>query len=135
MSIAADPLMSSAPLNSGAIAREPDALWRSLFFFNVYRIAVAVVLLVIAIAWGGYLPFGSRDFGLFIWLASYYCVFSLVCFILIRIRWRFDLQLSVQVAVDIVAIALLTYASNGISSGLSLLLLTTLAAEIGRAHV
>ena len=43
-------------------------------------------------------------------------------------RWRFDLQLTVQVASDIVAISLLTYASNGISSGLGLLLLTTLAA-------
>src|SRR6185369_7641952 len=56
-----------------------------------------------------------------------YGLFSLLCFILIRIRWRFDVQLTVQVVGDIAAIALLSYASNGITSGLGLLLLTTLA--------
>jgi two-component system sensor histidine kinase PilS (NtrC family) len=109
-------------------ASEPEAFWRSLFYFNIYRLTCALTLLVIATAWSGAFPFGSRDYALFVAMASAYAVFSLACFVLIRIRWRFDLQLSIQVSGDVIAIAVLTYASNGISSGLGLLLLTTLAA-------
>jgi two-component system sensor histidine kinase PilS (NtrC family) len=128
MSIVVDPLISSAANAPPALSREPDTFWRSLFYFNVYRLIGALVLLIMATAWGESLPFGSRDYKLFVWLTGGYCVFSLMCFILIRIRWRFDLQLSVQVAADVIAISLLAYASSGISSGLGLLLLTTLAA-------
>jgi two-component system, NtrC family, sensor histidine kinase PilS len=107
---------------------EPDTFWRSLFYFNVYRLAGTLVLLVMASAWGGSLPFGSRDYPLFFWLTASYTLFSLACFLLIRARWRFDLLLTIQVGADVVALTLLAYASNGISSGLGLLLLTTLAA-------
>lgn len=56
------------------------------------------------------------------------CGCSLLWFALIRARWRFDRQLGLQVFVDVGVTALLTYASHGITSGLGLLLLTTLAA-------
>jgi two-component system, NtrC family, sensor histidine kinase PilS len=128
MSIAVEPLVTPAVGARRALASEAESIWRSLFYFNVYRLVGAGLLLLVATMWGSSLPFGSRDYTLFVWLTGWYCVFSLACFALIRIRWRFDLQLSFQVAVDIAAIALLTYASNGISSGLGLLLLTTLAA-------
>jgi two-component system, NtrC family, sensor histidine kinase PilS len=105
-----------------------DAFWRSLFYFNVYRLCGAVLLLLMATAWGTELAFGSRDYRLFVVVTGFYCAASLIYFALIRVRWRFDLQLSVQVASDIVAISLLTYASAGVSSGLGLLLLTSLAA-------
>ena len=107
---------------------ERSAFWRSLFFFNVYRLAGAVVLLVIGVAWGETGPLGSRDSTLYVLLTSGYCFFSLICFVLIRIRWRFDLQLTLQVASDVLFIVVLTYASYGLSSGLALLLLTNLAA-------
>jgi two-component system sensor histidine kinase PilS (NtrC family) len=109
-------------------APEPAAFWRSLFYFNIYRFTCAVTLLVLGSAWNGAFAFGSRDYALFVSMAGCYVVFSLVCFVLIRIRWRFDLQLSLQVGADVVAIGVLTYASHGISSGLGLLLLTSLAA-------
>jgi len=105
----------------------PDSFWRSLFYFNVYRLIIAVLLLTVVVAWGNTLQFGSRDQTLFAAIASAYILLSLACFALIRIRWRFNLQLTLQVAADIVFIVLLIYASNGISSGLGLLLLTTLA--------
>ena len=107
---------------------EPEAFWRSLFYFNIYRLTCALTLLAVVTMWGGAVPFASRDYALFVSMTSCYAFFSLVCFVLIRIRWRFDLQLSIQVAGDVVAIGVLTYASNGISSGLGLLLLTSLAA-------
>lgn len=105
----------------------PDSFWRSLLYFNVYRLIIAVLLLTIVAVWGNTLQFGSRDQTLFAATASTYILFSLACFVLIRIRWRFNLQLTLQVATDIVFIVLLIYASNGISSGLGLLLLATLA--------
>src|SRR5437867_2188734 len=117
----AAPALASAA--SGA-----DPLWRSLFYFNVYRLAGAVLLLVIASALGDTGPIGSRDSPLYVYITGLYCAFSLLCFVLIRIRWRFDLQLSTQVAADVAFIVMLIYASQGISSGLGLLLLTTLAA-------
>ncbi len=105
----------------------PDSFWRSLFYFNAYRLIIAVLLLTVVVAWGNTLQLGSRDQTLFAVIASAYILLSLACFALIRIRWRFNLQLTLQVTADIVFIVLLIYASNGISSGLGLLLLTTLA--------
>jgi two-component system sensor histidine kinase PilS (NtrC family) len=128
MSTAVERILPSAAPASRPLAAEADTFWRSLLYFNVYRLIGALLLLIMATAWGSTLPFGSRDYTLFVIVTGVYCVFTLVYFVLIRIRWRFDLQLTVQVASDIVAIAVLTHASNGISSGLGLLLLTTLAA-------
>src|SRR6185503_11019873 len=56
-----------------------------------------------------------------------YVTFSIACFVLISARRHFNLQLALQVAADVLFIVVLLYASNGISSGLGLLLLTTLA--------
>jgi len=128
MSIAVEPLTSSAGGARRPLGHTDDTIWRSLFYFNAYRLIGAVLLLVMATAWGDTLPFGSRDYRVFVLLTASYCALSLLYFALIRVRWRFDLQLNAQVASDIVAISLMTYASNGISSGLGLLLLTTLAA-------
>lgn len=106
----------------------PDSFWRSLFFFNAYRLIIAVLLLTVVAVWSDNLQFGSRDRALFMAAAGTYSLFSIAYFALIRIRRRFDLQITLQVAADIVFIVILIYASNGISSGLGLLLLTTLAA-------
>jgi two-component system sensor histidine kinase PilS (NtrC family) len=105
----------------------PDSFWRSLFFFNVYRLTVAALLLAIVAIWGNSIQFGSHSLALFTVAASAHVLFSLVCFVLIKIRWRFNLQLTVQVAADVAVVVILMYASGGISSGLGLLLLTTLA--------
>ena len=103
------------------------SFWRSLFLFNVYRLIVAVILLIVATTWRQGLPFGGRDLAVFVATSGVYVIFSVACFGLIRARWRFDLQLSLQVGADVVFIVLLSYASDGISSGLGLLLLTSLA--------
>jgi two-component system sensor histidine kinase PilS (NtrC family) len=128
MATVAQPLAAAAARSQHSPAPGSPIFWRSLFYFNVYRLSGAVLLLVMATVWGSELSFGSRDYRLFVVVTGVYCAFSLVYFALIHVRWRFDLQLSIQVASDIVATSLLTYASNGISSGLGLLLLTSLAA-------
>ena len=114
--------------DSGAPAPEvPDSYWRPLYFFNVYRLVLAVLLLTVVAIWRESLPFGSQSLALFVVTAVFYVLFSILCFTLTRIRWHFNLQLSVQVAADIAFIVLLTRASGGISSGVSLLLFATLA--------
>jgi len=113
--------------HAAASMQRQNSFWRSLFFFNVYRLIVAVILLTVATTWRVGLPFGARDLPVYVLTSGVYAVFSIVCFALIRARWRFDLQLSLQVAADVVFIVLLSYASDGISSGLGLLLLTSLA--------
>src|SRR5574340_188450 len=104
----------------------PDSFWRSLFFFNVYRLIAAALLLTTVAVWGDSLQFGSRDTKLFAAIAGIHIFLSTAHFALIRMRWRFDLQITLQVIADIAFIVILIYASNGISSGLGLLLLTTL---------
>jgi two-component system sensor histidine kinase PilS (NtrC family) len=107
--------------------RYPESYWRSLYFFNIYRMAVAVLLLSVVVVWRDTLQFGSKSVTLFVVAVIFHIVFSVVCFTLIRIRWRFTLQLSMQVAGDIAFMVILMHASGGISSGLGLLLLATLA--------
>jgi two-component system sensor histidine kinase PilS (NtrC family) len=104
-----------------------EPFWRSLFYFNAYRLLVALVLLMSVAIWGSSLWFGSRDLKLFVVANVSYLVFGVTCFVLISSRRRFNLQLTLQVAADVSFIVLLLYASSGISSGLGLLLLTTLA--------
>ncbi len=104
-----------------------EPFWRSLFYFNVYRLIVALLLLMSVAIWGQSLWFGSRDHTLFVVANVTYLMFSVACFVLISARWRFNLQLTLQIAADVGFIMLLIYASSGISSGLGLLLLTTLA--------
>jgi two-component system sensor histidine kinase PilS (NtrC family) len=87
-----------------------------------------VLLLTLAAAWRDALPFGSRDYRLFALVTGAYCALSVMYFPLIRTRWRFDVQLTLQVLSDVAAITVLTYASGGLSSGFGLLLLTIVAA-------
>lgn len=115
----ADPAMQAG--------EHPEPFWRSLFYFNVYRLLVALLLLMSVAIWGSNLWFGSRDLRVFIAADLAYVAFSVACFVLISARRHFDLQLTLQVAADVVFIVLLIYTSNGISSGLGLLLLATLA--------
>jgi two-component system sensor histidine kinase PilS (NtrC family) len=106
----------------------PDAYWRSLQLFNVYRVVSALLLLLAAAYWGDLLQFGARDMRLYLISSSAYAGVGLAMFALLRTRERFNLQLAVQVGGDIMFIVLLMYASGGLSSGLGLLLLTSLAA-------
>ena len=106
----------------------PGQYWRSLLLFNLYRTATAVLLLAGARVWGDTLQFGSRDMRLFLAAASAYLVFALAMFAWIRLKERFNLQLAVQIGGDVGFTTVMMYASGGLSSGLGLLLLTSLAA-------
>lgn len=119
----ADALTSAA-----AFAEASDTYWRSLFFFNVYRSVVAVVLLAVSLIFGERLAFGSTDSDLYLYFSASYVLLGALWFVLIASRRHFHVQLGLQVGVDIVTIVVMMYASGGISSGLGLLLLSALAA-------
>ena len=125
--------MSSVPypVQGFAVERRQygDAFWRSLFYFNVYRLAAALVLLAAAVMLGDDVPFGSNSRHTYLYTDVGYITFSLLAFaaILPR-RLHFTVQLTVQICADILFLTVLMHASGGISSGLGLLLLVSLAA-------
>ena len=106
----------------------PDAYWRSLQFFNGYRLAVAALLLA---AGGMFVEskfLGSYDRTAYLYTSAAYVVFAAVCFLPTRVRRPdLDWQLSIQVAADVVFVVVLMHASGGASTGIGLLLLAVLA--------
>ena len=106
----------------------PDPYWRSLYLFNTYRLILALLLLTVSAVFGSALILGSRDGALFVYAAALYLLFSMACYVLISARRQFIAQVCLQTTADIAFTAVMTYASGGISSGLPLLLLTSLAA-------
>lgn len=106
----------------------PDSYWRSLQFFNGYRITVAALMLVGVGLVGDALPLGSANLPAFFYLDAAYLVVAVLFFLPLRARRPdLDWQLSLQVSVDIVFVVLLMHLSGGIASGVGLLLLAVLA--------
>lgn len=104
-------------------------LWRSLYFFNIYRLLLGSLLLTLVWALGNNQLLGSRNLPLFYEANIGYIVLSLLTLVLIRLqRPTFNLQLGIQIGTDIVCIVLMSYASGGASSNLAVLLLVSLAA-------
>jgi two-component system sensor histidine kinase PilS (NtrC family) len=124
----AAPTSSWSPAGLVSGAEYSDSYWRSLYFFNAYRLIVALLLLTVVAVFGNSLTLGSHDAALFVYTAAAYLLFSMVCFILVSARRRFIAQVALQTGADICFITVLSFASGGISSGLPLLLLTSLAA-------
>jgi two-component system sensor histidine kinase PilS (NtrC family) len=119
-------------------AERPLQYWRYLLYFNIYRCALALILTATPMVFASELPFGSASPILYRYVCGLYVLFSAACFITISSRTPgFSLQLTLQVAGDIAFIMPLMFASGGISSGLGLLLLASLAAGglIGRGRL
>jgi two-component system sensor histidine kinase PilS (NtrC family) len=123
-----EPPLQPAPSLMALSHEPPDSYWRSLYFFNGYRLIVALLLLGVTAVFGNSLAFGSMNFEFFVYVSAGYVTFSVLCFVLIASRRYFHLQLGLQVGADILFIVVLMFASGGISSGLGLLLLSGLAA-------
>jgi two-component system sensor histidine kinase PilS (NtrC family) len=105
-----------------------ESLWRSLHFFNMYRLAVASVFLFIIVTYGGGLTFGSQHARLFLWTSVAYWLAALF-FVFARrsLPLRFGWLLTLQVGADIVMLTLLMYSSGGHRSGIPFMLLVVLA--------
>jgi two-component system sensor histidine kinase PilS (NtrC family) len=123
--------MSDAPpVYSGLFGRDaltPEPFWVSLRYFNLYRIAIAAMFLGIVLVYGDALNLGSHRLDVFRAVSGAYLLLGTgFAWALAQWRERFNLQLSLHVFVDIVAITVLMYASGGIRSGLGMMLLISL---------
>lgn len=117
-------IQSPLPQETDAI----DSFWRSLRFFTIYRLSIAALFLVIAFLFGDTVSLGTQDPRLFARVAAVYLLLSVgFLVVLLRRPRRFNLQLSVQVAVDIAALTLMMFASGGQKSGIAMLLLVVVA--------
>ena len=106
----------------------PDAYWRSLHFFNGYRLAVATLLLAAGGMFAESRFLGAYDRTAYLYTNVAYVVFAALCFLPTRTRRPdLDWQLSMQVTADVVFVVTLMHTSGGISSGIGLLLLAVLA--------
>jgi len=103
---------------------EPDLGWRLLIALNVFRLLTCVVLIGLFFAKSDPRFFGHDNPALYIGTAAAYLLFAAVAGIVIRQRWVPSTALgTLQIVVDIVAIAALMHASSGISSGIGGLLI------------
>lgn len=120
--------MNLPAIASAKPTEHPDAYWRTMRYFNLYRLIIAAILFF------AYFLLHERDWWrnydspLYFRVAFGYFVFGLVTAGLAIARWpRFNRQLTLQAMGDIGFIVLLMYASGGVKSGLGLLLVVAIA--------
>jgi two-component system sensor histidine kinase PilS (NtrC family) len=112
--------------------RSPESFWISLGYFNLYRIAVATLFFTITLIYGDALSLGSHRLDVFLYACAAYLAAGIVFQFMLRRREQFNLQISLHVGLDILAITVLTFASGGVRSGLGVMLVISL---IGAAIV
>lgn len=106
-----------------------ESLWRSINFFNLYRLILSSLLVFLFNSFGSALSLIAHSLRLFYDTSVAYLILAVVFQLAIRLRKpKFSIQLAVQVCVDIICVTLLMYAGGGIQSGLGILLLMSLAA-------
>jgi two-component system sensor histidine kinase PilS (NtrC family) len=126
--------MQAAPLRYPELfvragERTAESFWISLGYFNLYRVALATLFFSLSLVYEDQLNLGSHSLPLFRAVCGVYLLAAIALHAMLRrVRERFNMQLTVQVSLDIVAIALLMYASGGMSSGLGVMLLVSLIA-------
>jgi two-component system sensor histidine kinase PilS (NtrC family) len=106
----------------------PQQDWSLLHLFNFYRLSIVIVFFsswLVGLA-PNYL--GIHNKYLFLSICLLYLLFGLLSIVTIQYRLlRFRVQVLEQVIVDILAITVLMHSSGGASSGIGMLLVTTIA--------
>jgi two-component system sensor histidine kinase PilS (NtrC family) len=114
------------PLVDAPLAMED--LWRSLYFFGLYRLILGGLLLLLAVLFSQALSLDGKDQVWVYRICLVYIFFTLVSLVGIKTRQpHFPLQLAFQVGTDIVVFSILSYFSGGIQSNLGLLMLVSIA--------
>jgi two-component system, NtrC family, sensor histidine kinase PilS len=121
-------LTGSFPSLQAAAPLSQESLWRSISFFNLYRLVLGGVLMLMASIFGEALSLGTGQQSWFFWVSAGYTLLVLASVLAVNLRKaRAGLQLGFQVCTDIVAVTLLIYFGGGIQSNLGMLLLVSLA--------
>ncbi|MEO8343277.1 MAG: ATP-binding protein [Gallionella sp.] len=106
----------------------PADFWRSLRYFNLYRLTLASFFVFFAGVFGSSRSLSSHNWTLFFVVSLIYTAAAAVSLLPLRLRWpRFTWQLAGQIGTDIAGLTLLSYANGGIGSSIGLLLLVSLA--------
>jgi len=104
-------------------------VWRALYYFNLYRLVLAGCLLTLALTETPIASFGDRWPTLFTLASLALGVMGVLNIITInRGKPGVRTQAQIQISADLVLITLLMHASGGVSSGLGLLLIVSVAA-------
>ena len=104
------------------------SVWTSLHYFNIYRLIVASVFLLAVAFYPRTSGLGSQNLQLFVWASLAYWLLAIFFYgALKKLHLGFNILLTLQMAVDILAITLMMYASGGEKSGLAVMLLVALA--------
>lgn len=124
---------------SGWLSSTWEPNWRSFQYFNLYRLVLAGLFLLAMLfphdftARLNLLPSPAM-----LALTGAYML-AVIAGLLLSIHWqqRFNFQLSLQVLVDVSVVSLIMLVAGGVSSGLGVLLLVSLAAAslVGRGHL
>lgn len=106
-----------------------DAYWKSLKYFNIYRLIIGVLLAGSALLpWDTVRLSEGLNRPLFAWASLSFLSASVLSLVLVlRYRRRFNIQLGAQVITDVVLFCLMIFASGGLRSGIAVMLLVTLA--------
>ncbi len=113
---------------SGLLANPPEAFWRSLRYFSVYRLGVALVFLLSFQFYGSSFNLGFEAPGYYSVACKSYLLFAIIYLAILQFwqRW-FSVQLILQVATDITVLTLMMYYSGGARSGLTFMMVVVLA--------
>ena len=104
-------------------------VWRPLRLLTFYRLVLTGLLVVLFFSLREANPFNVTQPALFANTLLAYLGFSLVVGFTTRLHWpNFQFQTVLQVFTDIAALTLLMYASDGIASGLAVLMVVAVAA-------
>jgi two-component system sensor histidine kinase PilS (NtrC family) len=105
-------------------------VWHVFRAFNISRLVMAMILLGIFLLDERSRLFGKDDPNLFLWTSvAYMGIVALAILGSVRRRPSLRWQSHLQTLIDLVALSLLIHASGGISSSLSILLVTAVAAS------
>ncbi len=127
----------AAPTASDAWGYFPSH-WRSLDYFNLYRLTLATAFFFFSLTAAGSGLFGIEAVASFRTVALAYLILGALFVLAIRARWpAFPLQLSVHIGTDIAFVTILMGLGGGVKSGLGLMLLVSIAsgALIGRGRL
>ena len=119
---------ASSELNNHIQGFEYGTSWTALQYFNIYRILLVCIFVILIHSGQLPQPLGILDVPLFSWVSHLYLIISISFAVFIANRFpRLNLQIAIHALIDIVMLSLMMYASNGLSSGFGMLLVIAVA--------
>jgi len=110
------------------ISLNPGSQWHFLQYFNLYRLVIAIILVVMSTFFGSIFTFGPQQPEHFFLVSDLYLLCGVLLTLAASSRWpAYSIQLHLQILVDLACIFLLMETSGGILSGMGVLMTISLA--------